>query len=83
MYQRLHIISQADYEKWDTTRTAREDESEKYKDHYEKARKDRNEKLTVAKKKFPFIVLTEGGYYDHDFAEKWCWDNVGLKDGPV
>lgn len=82
MYERLHIISQEDYEKWDAARRQREESHEKFEEYFVTATKSRNEKLAAVSQKFPFTVLTEGGYYDHDFAEKWCWDNVGAKDGP-
>lgn len=32
--------------------------------------------------RFPFAVMLEAAYPEMDFADRWCWENFGPKDGP-
>ena len=31
---------------------------------------------------FPYSVVSEGGYPEHDYAGRWCWQHIGPKEGP-
>ena len=38
----------------------------------------RNELLV----RFPYSVVAEGSWFEHDYASRWCWQNIGAEDGP-
>lgn len=31
--------------------------------------------------KFPYSVVAEGEHAEHDYAARWCWQNIGPKNG--
>lgn len=32
-------------------------------------------------KKFPFTVVAEGEHAEHDYAARWCWQQIGPQNG--
>ena len=46
----------------------------KFKDKLSEYDKLEREQLI---KKFPYSVIVEGNYPEHDFATNWCWKNFG------
>lgn len=32
--------------------------------------------------RFPYTVVATGYYPEHDYACRWCWQNIGPADGP-
>ena len=43
-----------------------------------RAHEERNQLLS----KFPFAVMLEVAFPERDFANRWCWQNFGPKNGP-
>ena len=38
---------------------------------------ERDEKRKASMQDFPFTVILEGAYPEHDFVSRWCWQNIG------
>lgn len=41
-----------------------------------------NQKRSELRARFPYAVVAEGGYPEHDYARRWCWQNIGPEAGP-
>lgn len=44
---------------------------------HDKRMLDQHLKRNEFRKKFPFSVILEGVYPEHDFVNRWCWQNIG------
>ena len=44
---------------------------------HDKRMTDREEKRNAIKQDFPYTVILEGAYPEHDFVSRWCWQNIG------
>jgi hypothetical protein len=44
---------------------------------HDKRMTERQEKRDAYAKKFPYSVILEGNYPEHDYVFKWCWENFG------
>lgn len=48
---------------------------------HDKRMADRETKRNAFKVNFPFAVIMEGAYPEHDYVSRWCWQNIGSCDG--
>lgn len=46
---------------------------------HDKRMSDRDEKRKEYRKRFPFTVILQGAFSEHDFVSRWCWQNIGPK----
>ena len=44
---------------------------------HDKKMLDQQEKRSEFLKDFPFTVILQGNYSEHDFVNNWCWQNIG------
>jgi len=54
-----------------------ENSSEKELQAHDKKISDRDEKRKEYRERFPFTVILQGVYPEHDFVSRWCWQNIG------
>lgn len=79
MYERIHVTT---YDKWmEHENWCKEHWSPDIWANHEKVVQQREQERTELHKKFPYTVMVEGSYPEHDFAARWCWRNFGPKDG--
>jgi len=48
---------------------------------HDKRMTDRDDNRKEISQKFPYTAILEGVYPGHDFASRWCWQNIGICDG--
>ena len=82
-YQRIHIASYENYEKYEASRHEWVLQSRPPAEHatHEKFRRDKSDRRQRLRERFPHVVLLEGSYPETDFAERRCWQQFGFCDG--
>lgn len=53
-----------------------------YVQHYIDHQRELNQQRSLLLVRFPYSVVATGIYPEHDYACRWCWQNIGPEDGP-
>lgn len=83
MYEKIHVSDHETYmksENWRRNWISENRPPEELVAH-DKRIADREAERKNLLGKFPYSVILAGCYPEHDFVERWCWLNIGPRDG--
>lgn len=83
MYKKIHVASYDDYLKKENRVRDSVVSNRPMEDvlKHDKRILDRQLERQEILLKFPYSVVLEGAYEEHDFAARWCWQNIGIRHG--
>lgn len=82
MYKKIHIASYDDYLKKENYHRDCAVKNNQDMASYDKMLSDKARNRQEVLLKFPYSVVLQGVYPEHDFVDRWCWQNFGPRNGP-